>query len=91
MVITNGSSLHRISTGGSMKTRSRSRSLITTCRRCHKLICHENPQLWCIQCRWIHRQRGQARGLAKSMRTRRLKAWLKQLSGEQHRQQLIPR
>ena len=65
-----------------MKTRSRSHSLIMTCRRCHKLIWNENPQLWCVQCRRIHRQRGQARGLAKSMRTRRLKAWLNRLLRE---------
>ncbi len=52
-------------------------SLFMTCRRCHGPICHPNPQLWCIKCRGFHRQLGQARGLARSLRTRRLKAWLK--------------
>jgi hypothetical protein len=52
-------------------------SLIATCLHCHEPICHRNPRLWCIQCRSGQRQRAQARGLIKSLWTRRLKAWLK--------------
>ena len=60
-----------------MKSYPLSYSLIMTCCRCHEPICHRNPQLWCIKCRCFQRQQGQARGLARSLKTRRLKAWLK--------------
>ena len=61
----------------SMKVSTHASSLVMTCRRCHEPICHSNPALWCIKCRCAQRQRGQARGLVQSMRTRRLKAWLR--------------
>lgn len=53
---------------------------VPICKRCKQSTGHQSLMLWCLQCRRSHRRRGQARGLIKSIRTRRLKAWLKTLS-----------
>lgn len=60
---------------------SDSESITMTCLQCNALISHPNCQLWCFKCRYAKRRRGQTRGLAQSMQTRRLKAWLRQLPG----------
>lgn len=56
---------------------SHSETLVITCRRCNRPTENQTSLLWCLRCRRVHRRRGQTRGLAKSLKTRRLKAWLK--------------
>ena len=49
----------------------------TICQRCKRPTGHPNPLRWCTKCRMFQHQQGQARGLERSLKTRRLKAWLK--------------
>ena len=55
-------------------------TVIVTCLKCNRPTGHQSLHFWCRKCRLFQRQRGQARGLARSAQTRRLKALLKNFS-----------
>lgn len=72
---------HIMETAGPMNSYPDSESITQTCLQCNGPISHSACQLWCIKCRCAKRRRGQTRGLAQSMQTRRLKAWLRRFPG----------
>lgn len=59
-----------------------------TCRHCQKPKHRQSLTPWCRKCRLaIQHQRGTEQGLAKSIWTRRLQAWLKTISQPQGKTQ----